>query len=82
VLLKQSRQGRRRKPDARWTNALICFASLDQDEQLEFPPTCTPPGRSGWADLELDGPAQRFLNALFKLVLEHLFPGAKANRNH
>ncbi|MCV6587281.1 MAG: GTP-binding protein, partial [Marinibacterium sp.] len=69
------------KPDAEPDRALDevfdLFASLDaNDEQLDFP-TMYASGRSGWADLELDGP-RKDLSALFDLVVEHVPSPAQA----
>ncbi|MEM9210107.1 MAG: translational GTPase TypA [Pseudomonadota bacterium] len=63
------------KPDAEPDRALDecfdLFASLDAtDEQLDFPAMYAS-GRSGWADVELDGP-RKDLSALFDLIVEHV----------
>ena len=63
------------KPDADADQALDdcfdLFAALGAtDEQLDFPHIYAS-GRSGWADLELDGPRQN-LDALFDLVVRHV----------
>ena len=63
------------KPDAEPDRALDevfdLFANLDADnDQLDFP-TLYASGRSGWADVELDGP-RKDLNALFELIVEHV----------
>jgi GTP-binding protein len=63
------------KPDAEPDRALDecfdLFASLGaDDDQLDFP-SMYASGRSGWADMELDGPRQD-LNALFELIVKHV----------
>ncbi|MDH2325956.1 translational GTPase TypA [Cereibacter sp. SYSU M97828] len=63
------------KPDAEPDRALDevfdLFASLGaSDEQLDFPAMYAS-GRSGWADMELDGP-RKDLSALYELVLKHV----------
>jgi GTP-binding protein len=63
------------KPDAEPDRALNevfdLFANLGAgDAQLDFPHVYAS-GRSGWADMELDGP-RKDLNALFDLVLRHV----------
>ncbi len=63
------------KPDAEPDRALNevfdLFANLGaSDAQLDFPHVYAS-GRSGWADMELDGP-RKDLNALFDLVLRHV----------
>ncbi|OSP55575.1 translational GTPase TypA [Pseudoruegeria sp. SK021] len=63
------------KPDAEPDRALDecfdLFAALDaNDEQLEFPHMYAS-GRSGWADMELDGP-RKDLSALFDLIIKHV----------
>jgi GTP-binding protein len=59
------------EPDRALDECFDLFASLDAtDEQLDFP-TMYASGRSGWADMELDGP-RKDLDALFKLILEHV----------
>ncbi len=63
------------KPDGEPNRALDecfdLFANLDaSDEQLDFP-SLYASGRSGWADLELDGP-RKDLSALFDLIVEHV----------
>ncbi|MCV2881234.1 translational GTPase TypA [Actibacterium sp. XHP0104] len=63
------------KPDAEPDRALDevfdLFANLDANEdQLDFPHLYAS-GRSGWADVELDGPRKN-LDALFKLVVNHV----------
>ncbi|PHP29578.1 translational GTPase TypA [Limimaricola cinnabarinus] len=63
------------KPDAEPDRALDecfdLFANLDADEeQLDFPAMYAS-GRSGWADMELDGP-RKDLTALFDLIVKHV----------
>jgi len=63
------------KPDAEPDRALDevfdLFANLGaDDDQLDFP-SMYASGRSGWADLELDGP-RKDLSALFDLVVDHV----------
>ncbi|WP_370230952.1 translational GTPase TypA [Cognatishimia sp.] len=63
------------KPDAEPDRALDecfdLFASLDADEdQLDFPHLYAS-GRSGWADVDLDGP-RKDLHALFNLIVNHV----------
>ena len=63
------------KPDGEPNKALDdcfdLFANLDAtDEQLDFP-SMYASGRSGWADMELDGP-RKDLDALFDLIIEHV----------
>ncbi|WP_128516861.1 translational GTPase TypA [Tabrizicola thermarum] len=63
------------KPDAEPDRALNevfdLFANLGaSDEQLDFPHVYAS-GRSGWADLELDGP-RKDLSALFDLIVRHV----------
>ncbi len=63
------------KPDAEPDRALDecfdLFANLGaNDEQLDFPHMYAS-GRSGWADMELDGP-RKDLSALFDLIVDHV----------
>ncbi len=63
------------KPDAEPDRALDevfdLIANLDAtDEQLDFPAMYAS-GRSGWADMELDGKREN-LDALFDLIIEHV----------
>ncbi len=63
------------KPDAEPDRALDecfdLFANLGADnDQLDFPAMYAS-GRSGWADMELDGP-RKDLTALFDLIVEHV----------
>ena len=63
------------KPDAEPDRALDecfdLFANLGaDDDQLDFPAMYAS-GRSGWADMELDGP-RKDLGALFDLIVSHV----------
>ena len=63
------------KPDAEPDRALDecfdLFANLGaDDDQLDFPAMYAS-GRSGWADMELDGP-RADLSALFDLIVDHV----------
>ncbi len=63
------------KPDAEPDRALNevfdLFANLGaDDEQLDFPAMYAS-GRSGWAEMELDGP-RRDLSAMFDLIVDHV----------
>ncbi len=63
------------KPDAEPDRALDecfdLFANLGaDDDQLDFPAMYAS-GRSGWADMDLDGP-RKDLGALFDLIVEHV----------
>ncbi len=63
------------KPDAEPDRALDecfdLFANLGaDDDQLDFPAMYAS-GRSGWADMELDGP-RKDLDALFDLIVDHV----------
>ena len=63
------------KPDAEPSRALNevfdLFANLGaDDDQLDFP-VLYASGRSGWADVDLDGP-RKDLSALYNLVLKHV----------
>ncbi|WP_299660453.1 translational GTPase TypA [uncultured Ruegeria sp.] len=63
------------KPDAEPDRALDecfdLFANLGaDDDQLDFP-SMYASGRSGWADMELDGP-RKDLTALFDLIVDHV----------
>ena len=65
------------KPDAEPDRALNevfdLFANLGaSDEQLDFPHVYAS-GRSGWADMGLDGP-RKDLSALFDLIVDHVEP--------
>ncbi|MEP1519141.1 MULTISPECIES: translational GTPase TypA [Ascidiaceihabitans] len=59
------------EPDRALDECFDLFANLEAtDEQLDFP-SMYASGRSGWADMELDGP-RKDLSALFDLILEHV----------
>ena len=59
------------EPDRALDECFDLFASLDAtDEQLDFP-TMYASGRSGWADMELDGKRDG-LDAMFDLILDHV----------
>lgn len=71
------------KPDAEPDRALDecfdLFANLGaDDDQLDFPAMYAS-GRSGWADMELDG-ARKDLTALFDLVVDHVPAPQQADR--
>ncbi|AKS45888.1 GTP-binding protein [Octadecabacter temperatus] len=59
------------EPDRALDECFDLFASLDAtDEQLDFPHMYAS-GRSGWADMELDGP-RKDLSAMFELITKHV----------
>jgi len=59
------------EPDRALDECFDLFANLDAtDEQLDFP-SMYASGRSGWADMELDGP-RKDLSALLDLIVEHV----------
>ena len=59
------------EPDRALDECFDLFANLDAtEEQLDFPHMYAS-GRSGWADMELDGPRED-LSALFALILKHV----------
>ena len=59
------------EPDQALDNCFDLFSNLDaNDEQLDFPHMYAS-GRSGWADMELDGP-RKDLTALFDLIVKHV----------
>ena len=59
------------EPDRALDECFDLFASLDAtDEQLDFPHMYAS-GRSGWADMELDGPRED-LSAMFELITSHV----------
>ncbi|WP_170427647.1 translational GTPase TypA [Ruegeria arenilitoris] len=71
------------KPDAEPDRALDecfdLFANLGaDDDQLDFPAMYAS-GRSGWADMELDGP-RKDLSALFDLIVDHVPAPKQANK--
>jgi GTP-binding protein len=60
-------------PDKALNDCFDLFANLGAtDEQLDFPHIYAS-GRSGWADLTLDGP-RKDLSALFDLIVRHVEP--------
>ncbi len=60
-------------PDRALNDCFDLFANLGAtDEQLDFPHIYAS-GRSGWADLTLDGP-RKDLSALFDLIVRHVEP--------
>ena len=72
------------KPDAEPDRALDevfdLFGSLDaSDEQLDFPHMYAS-GRSGWADMELDGPRED-LQALFQMIVDHVPAPAQVEKS-
>ncbi|WP_293575452.1 translational GTPase TypA [Phaeobacter sp.] len=59
------------EPDRALDQCFDLFANLGaDDDQLDFP-SMYASGRSGWADMELDGP-RKDLSALFNLIVEHV----------
>jgi len=59
------------EPDRALNEVFDLFANLGaSDEQLDFPHIYAS-GRSGWADLELDGPRKN-LDALFDMIISHV----------
>ena len=59
------------EPDRALDECFDLFANLGADEdQLDFPAMYAS-GRSGWADMELDGP-RKDLTALFDLIVKHV----------
>ena len=59
------------EPDRALDECFDLFANLGaDDQQLDFPAMYAS-GRSGWADMELDGP-RKDLSALFELVVKHV----------
>ena len=59
------------EPDRALDECFDLFANLGADnDQLDFP-SMYASGRSGWADMELDGP-RKDLTALFDLVIDHV----------
>jgi len=59
------------EPDRALNEVFDLFANLGaDDEQLDFPHVYAS-GRSGWADMELDGP-RKDLSALFDLIVRHV----------
>jgi len=67
------------EPDRALDECFDLFASLGAtDEQLDFP-TMYASGRSGWADMGLDGP-RKDLTAMFDLIVEHVPAPAQQTR--
>ena len=61
------------EPDRTLNEVFDLFANLGaDDDQLDFPHVYAS-GRSGWADMELDGP-RKDLSALFDLIVRHVPP--------
>ncbi|MGO4917018.1 translational GTPase TypA [Pseudogemmobacter sp. W21_MBD1_M6] len=59
------------EPDRALNEVFDLFANLGaDDDQLDFP-VMYASGRSGWADMELDGPRKN-LDALYKLIVDHV----------
>ncbi|GLO70491.1 GTP-binding protein [Phaeobacter inhibens] len=59
------------EPDRALDQCFDLFANLGaDDDQLDFP-TMYASGRSGWADMELDGP-RKDLSAMFQLIVDHV----------
>ncbi|KAB7616210.1 translational GTPase TypA [Amylibacter sp. SFDW26] len=59
------------EPDRALDECFDLFANLEAtDDQLDFP-SMYASGRSGWADMELDGP-RKDLSALFDLIIDHV----------
>ncbi|MFN4153405.1 MAG: translational GTPase TypA [Paracoccaceae bacterium] len=59
------------EPDRALNEVFDLFANLGaDDDQLDFP-VLYASGRSGWADVELDGP-RKDLSALYELVIKHV----------
>ena len=66
-------------PDNAVDEVFDLFAALEaDDEQLDFP-TMFASGRSGWCDMELDGPRKN-LDALFDLIVDHVPAPAQLSR--
>ena len=67
------------EPDRALDECFDLFANLEaSDEQLDFP-NMYASGRSGWADMELNGP-RKDLSALFDLILHHVPAPAQISR--
>jgi len=67
------------EPDRALDECFDLFANLEaSDEQLDFP-SMYASGRSGWADMDLDGP-RKDLSAMFDLILHHVPPPAQVDR--
>lgn len=66
------------EPDRALDECFDLFANLDAtDEQLDFPHMYAS-GRTGWADMELDGPRKN-LDDLFALIIKHVPAPEQAN---
>ncbi|MDB4220692.1 translational GTPase TypA [Amylibacter sp.] len=67
------------EPDRALDECFDLFANLEaSDEQLDFP-SMYASGRSGWADMDLEGP-RKDLSAMFDLILHHVPPPAQVGR--
>ena len=67
------------EPDRALDECFDLFANLGaNDEQLDFP-TMYASGRSGWADMELDGP-RKDLTSMFDLIVDHVPSPAQFER--
>ncbi|MVO14490.1 translational GTPase TypA [Parasedimentitalea huanghaiensis] len=67
------------EPDRALDECFDLFANLGaSDEQLDFP-SMYASGRSGWADMSLEGP-RKDLSALFDLIVEHVPAPAQQTR--
>ncbi|MCF7700135.1 translational GTPase TypA [Loktanella sp. M215] len=67
------------EPDRALDEVFDLFAALDaDDQQLDFPAMYAS-GRSGWCDMELDGPREN-LDALFDMILKHVPMPAQISR--
>ena len=67
------------EPDRALDECFDLFANLEaSDEQLDFP-SMYASGRSGWADMDLDGP-RKDLSAMFDVILHHVPPPAQVGR--
>ncbi len=67
------------EPDRALDECFDLFANLGAtDEQLDFP-NMYASGRSGWADMTLDGP-RKDLSAMFDLIVEHVPAPAQQTR--
>ncbi|MBQ1203426.1 MAG: GTP-binding protein, partial [Loktanella sp.] len=67
------------EPDQAVDAVFDLFAALEaSDEQLDFP-VMYASGRSGWCDMQLDGP-RKDLSALFDMILQHVPMPAQISR--
>ncbi|WIY24836.1 translational GTPase TypA [Parasedimentitalea psychrophila] len=67
------------EPDRALDECFDLFANLGaSDQQLDFPHMYAS-GRSGWADMELDGP-RKDLSAMFDLIVKHVPAPAQQER--